>query len=188
MYRDALLTQLNHYILHYPQESFVVERFKEFVDTHQDCFERTQLNGHVTGSAWLTNNSGTHVLLTHHRKLNRWLQLGGHADGNGNLLEVAIREAREESGIADIIAVSDTLFDIDIHHIPERTHEPGHFHYDARFALQVTSSDQFTVSSESHALEWVDISQLQSKTSELSIHRMAYKWMNNQRKQNNLAH
>ena len=171
-----LVNLLTDYLHSYPQEATTVNRYIDFVRNHSDCFERSQLAGHVTGSAWLVNRAGTHVLLTHHRKLNRCLQLGGHADGQTNALEVALKEATEESGIENIQALSEALFDVDIHQIPERNHEPAHFHYDARFALQVTDSDSFTVSDESHALAWVPISDMANHTDEVSMLRMADKW------------
>ncbi len=171
-----LISLLNDYLSTYPQESATVNRYIDFVNDHDDCFERSQLAGHVTGSAWLVNAAGTHVLLTHHRKLNRWLQLGGHADGHQNALEVALQEAREESGIQHISTLSTKLFDVDIHEIPAQKNEPAHFHYDARFAFQATGSNDFTVSEESHALAWVDICDLASHTDETSMLRMAEKW------------
>ena len=69
--------------------------FEDFARAHPDCCERTLLVGHFTGSAWLVSADGERVLLTHHRKLGRWLQLGGHADGDGDLAQVALREAEE---------------------------------------------------------------------------------------------
>lgn len=128
-----------------------------FVLQHEDCFERSLLVGHMTGSAWVLNAEGSHVLLTHHRKLNRWLQLGGHADGEPDLLKVALREAWEESGIADIVPLQETPFDIDIHRIPERGAEPAHFHYDVRYLLQAPSHARIQVSEESHAIAWVPL-------------------------------
>ena len=180
MSRQSLIEQLGHYRAQYPQESAVADRFSAFVQQYEDCFERSQQLGHVTGSAWLTNAAGTHVLLTHHRKLDRWLQLGGHADGNSDVLDVAIREACEESGIDNIAVVDQKIFDIDIHKIPARGDEPQHFHYDARFALVVTGSEAFAVSEESHALEWLEINQLQRRTTETSMLRMADKWQRRQ--------
>ncbi len=173
---NNLIDLLQAYQGFYPDESRTVTRYLEFVSNHPDCFERTQLKGHVTGSAWLVNTTGTHVLLTHHRKLNKWLQLGGHADGNSNVLEVALMEAREESGIDQIQSLGTQLFDIDIHEIPARKNDPAHLHYDARFALQVTGNNTFTLSDESNALEWVEIPQLSKYTSETSMLRMADKW------------
>jgi 8-oxo-dGTP pyrophosphatase MutT (NUDIX family) len=177
MSREHLLTQLADYAVRFPQEQNTVQQFETFVRNHHDCFERSQTAGHVTGSAWLTNRSGTHVLLTHHRKLDRWLQLGGHADGNTDALDVALREATEESGIEEIAAVDTTLFDIDIHEIPARGNEPRHYHYDARFALQVSGTEHFKVSEESLALEWIKIDRLSDRTVEPSMLRMADKWI-----------
>lgn len=176
MSAESLVELLRVYQNTYPQESPTVTRYITFVESHGDCFERTQLAGHVTGSAWLVNTHGTHVLLTHHRKLDRWLQLGGHADGHTDVLEVALKEAREESGIQGIHALDTQLFDIDIHEIPARKNEPAHFHYDARFVLQVSGSESFTVSDESHALEWIEIPGLAQLTDDESMLRMAEKW------------
>jgi len=176
MSAEHLIELLHAYRESHPLESPVIERYVKFVEHHSDCFLRSQLAGHVTGSAWLVNRAGTHVLLTHHRKLDRWLQLGGHADGHTNVLEVALKEAREESGIQAIQALDTQLFDIDIHEIPARKNEPAHFHYDARFALQVSETDQFTPSDESHALDWVLISELAQYTDDESMIRMAGKW------------
>ena len=75
-------------------------RFIDFVESHDDCFERLLQVGHVTASAWVLNPDASKTLLTHHRKLNKWLQLGGHADGDTNVLNVATREVMEESGIS----------------------------------------------------------------------------------------
>ena len=117
-----------------------------------------------------------HVLLTHHRKLNRWLQLGGHADGQANILNVALREAREESGIAEVVPVSQAIFDLDIHRIPARGDEPAHDHFDVHFAVQTRTTDQYIVSDESYALCWVDIARLSDMTQESAMLRMPQKW------------
>ena len=176
MSAENLINLLRVYRTSYPQELPTTDRYIQFVEDHSDCFERSLLVGHVTGSAWLVNAPGTHVLLTHHRKLGKWLQLGGHADGHADVLEVALREAREESGIQEIHAVESQLFDIDIHEIPARKNEPAHFHYDARFALRVGKSDAFTVSDESHALAWIEICEMAKHTDDASMLRMADKW------------
>lgn len=182
MSRQTLIDQLENYGTLYPDELDTVRQFSDFVQCYANCFERTLLAGHVTGSAWLVNRAGTHVLLTHHRKLNKWLQLGGHADGNTDALTVALREAREESGIDTITPLATTLFDIDIHEIPARGSEPSHYHYDARFALTATDTDDFIVSEESHALEWIAIDNLSGKTRECSMLRMADKWIGRARR------
>lgn len=154
----------------------MTERMTGFVSAHADCFERSLSLGHVTGSAWLVNRRRTHVLLTHHRKLNKWLQLGGHADGDSDVLAVAMKEALEESGLPDIAPLSPDIFDLDIHEIPARKSEPAHFHYDVRFALRANASEQYVVSDESHDLAWIDIARIATVTSETSMLRMANKW------------
>ena len=113
--------------------------------------------------------------MTHHRKLGRWLQPGGHADGEADIANVALREAMEESGINDISALSDQIFDIDIHEIPARGKEPAHFHYDCRFLLQATHDD-YVVSEESYDLRWIGAHEIPSFTDEASVLRMLRKW------------
>jgi len=177
MHRTALLQQLESYRARWREEAQVTNRFIEFVQNYPDCFERHLEIGHVTGSAWVVSKTGTHVLLTHHAKLNMWLQLGGHADGNADILEVARREAQEESGLDDFALVSGDIFDIDIHLIPERKSEPAHYHYDVRFAFETCHLEDVIVSNESHDLAWVEIARLEDYTTEASMLRMAKKWL-----------
>ena len=176
MHRNNLLNLIAHYQQQYPEEQDCIARFLHFVKAHPTCFERSLAIGHVTGSAWVVNEAGTHTLLTHHRKLNRWLQLGGHADGQTDILAVALREAQEESGIQALRPISNQIFDLDIHLIPAKGNEAPHHHYDVRFMIQVDGSDQYVVSDESHALSWVSIAQLTDKTQEESMLRMQKKW------------
>lgn len=178
----TLLELIDRYAESYPEERDVYLRLRSFVESVPDCCERTHLAGHVTGSAWLVDSTGSKVLLTHHRKLNRWLQLGGHADGDRDILRVALREAQEESGIQNIRAISEDIFDIDIHPIPARGKEPEHLHYDIRFALQVLENDSFIVSEESHSLAWIEIDRLEEYSSEESMLRMKRKWNSTQTK------
>ena len=156
----------------------MVARFVGFVEAQPRCFERDCWAGHVTGSAWLMNAAGDAVLLTHHKKLDRWLQLGGHSDGVGEPLQVAMTEAREESGLP-VRPLAATIFDIDIHEIPARKADPAHYHYDVRFAL-AAQGDNFRVSDESHALAWVPVGDMSAFTQEESVLRMARKWLSTQ--------
>jgi len=174
MHRCHLLELLETYAARFPDES-ATGRFIEFVSRNERCFERDLWEGHVTGSAWLVDGSGERVLLTHHRKLGRWLQLGGHSDGDPRLLEVAMQEAREESGLA-VAPLSREIFDLDIHEIPARKPDPTHLHYDVRFALQVFGGEDFRISVESLDLAWVPIDELERYTDEASMLRMAAKW------------
>jgi 8-oxo-dGTP pyrophosphatase MutT (NUDIX family) len=176
MHRSKLLGMLEKYAGRYPGEGATLERFVEFVQAHERCFERDCWAGHVTGSAWLVNADRDHVLLTHHKKLNRWLQVGGHSDGVTDPLAVAIREAEEESGLA-VAALDRGIFDIDVHEIPARKSDPAHLHFDVRFTLQTHNGDAFQVSDESHDLAWVPVANLDDYTDEESVVRMARKWL-----------
>ena len=106
-----------------------------------------------------------------------WVQLGGHCDGNADVLAVAIAEAQEESGILGIQPVMHGIFDVDVHAIPENKKEKAHYHYDVRFLLQVVSDEDFVVSDESHDLAWIDKKRDNLPTSERSVVRMFDKWI-----------
>ena len=146
-----------------------------FVEAHADCLLRTCVPGHLTGSAWIVNRDRTRTLLTHHHKLDKWLQLGGHADGDGDLLAVALREACEESGLTHLRAVSTEIFDLDRHWIPPRKTDPGHYHYDLRFLIEADETEPLTISNESKALAWIDVARVTSLNPEESMARMVRK-------------
>ena len=176
MHREPLLNLLERYLQRWPDELVVVERFRELIQGHTSCFERDCWAGHITGSAWLVNRSGDQVLLTHHRKLERWLQLGGHSDGEPDTILAARREAEEESGLA-VELLDEVPLDLDVHLIPARRKDPAHHHYDVRFAFKVVGSEDFAVSHESLDLAWVPIVEMSAYTSEESVLRMARKWL-----------
>lgn len=176
-HREPLLELLAVYRPADDADAVQRDRIAAFVRSTAACFDRSHMEGHVTGSAWLVSPGGDAVLLTHHRKLDRWLQLGGHADGEPDILAVALREAEEESGIAGIVPCGGGILDVDVHPIPARPGEPAHVHFDVRFALRAPTTD-FRVSEESHRLAWVPIDRLGDYSTEPSMHRMARKWMN----------
>ncbi len=158
------------------EERADAERMMAFVAANPDCFERSLLEGHVTGSAWVLNHDQRATLLTHHKKLNLWLQPGGHADGDPDIRQVALREAVEESGISDLSLRCPEIFDIDIHEIPARKSEPAHLHYDVRFVVVAPAGAQFVVSEESHALAWVPRDEVHTYDTDASVLRMVRKW------------
>ena len=176
MHRKKLIRNLRNYQAEWGNEPDTVEQFIEFVSTDEDCFERKLKEGHITGSAWVVSKDGRQVLLTHHKKLNRWFPLGGHADGNSDILRVAMQEALEESGLERVGSISGKIFDVDVHKIPERGPEPEHYHYDVRYAFKVVGSEEYVVSDESHNLGWIEIEKLSELTEEESMRRMAWKW------------
>jgi ADP-ribose pyrophosphatase YjhB (NUDIX family) len=147
-------------------------RMLAFVDAHpRDAHRREQAAGHLTAAALLVDAAGERALLTLHRKLGRWLQLGGHCDGDANLAGAAWREASEESGIAGIALVLQPI-DLDVHPIPARPGEPEHLHLDVRFLAVAPPGCVETVSSESHALGWFSPAELERIEVDASVRRL----------------
>jgi 8-oxo-dGTP pyrophosphatase MutT (NUDIX family) len=173
----AWLAAIDRYARRFPQESAAVALFGDFMRSRADAAVRESADAHLTGSAWLVSADGARVLLTHHRKLERWLQLGGHADGDADLARVALREAEEESGLPDLV-VEPAIFDLDRHRIPARGDVAAHWHYDVRYVVRACGSEDFVVSAESHALAWRSIGELaHDGSSDESLRRMALKWL-----------
>jgi 8-oxo-dGTP pyrophosphatase MutT (NUDIX family) len=181
MNTQDLRARLQRYRQQWPEEAGTVEAFEALLTEHDagdaDVYVRARLEGHLTASSWLVDPEGTRVLLTHHRKLDRWLQLGGHADGERDLGVVALKEAQEESGLT-ALALEGDLFDLDRHWIPEHRGVPGHWHYDARYVVRAPGAGEFMVSDESHALAWRNIAEVESDPAmDESLRRMARKWL-----------
>lgn len=158
-----------------PEISFKTQML-ELLKTNPNCFERSSTDAHFTASAWLLNRAGNKALLMHHRKLDNWFQLGGHADGDPNLLRTAIKEAQEESGLPNIIAAQPGIFDIDIHKIPANSKDAAHDHYDVRFLLQVADNSEVQQNHESKELRWIGKNPKELPTQSESVVRMFKKW------------
>lgn len=175
---QLLVAALRRHALHGPQEAVEAARFEAFAGAGPGVFDRTHGPGHFTGSAWVVSRDGDRVLLTHHRKLGRWLQPGGHADGERDLARVALREAEEETGLPGLALASPDIFDLDRHRIPARNHEPAHWHYDVRYVVRAGADEDFVVSEESHALAWRDVRCVaDAPEMDPSLRRMARKWL-----------
>jgi 8-oxo-dGTP pyrophosphatase MutT (NUDIX family) len=169
--RAALASELSRYRTPYAGEQRFVSSFKTLLAS-EGCYRRDHLPGHVTASAFIVNRPRTKTLLLHHAKLGRWLQPGGHADGDERVLEVALREAREETGLESLNVLSSDIFDIDIHVIPKRQGVLEHLHYDVRFLLEADESEPLKQNEESLDLSWIDLGSIERHSSEPSILRM----------------
>ena len=164
-----------HYAQTYPKE-MAPNNMLKFLDEETGYFLRNNYNGHFTGSAWIISPDKSNILMTHHKKLGKWIQLGGHADGESDLLKVALREAKEESGIQQFKVFSEEIFDLDIHEIPQNNSELGHLHYDVRFLIEADpTGEAVIISDESHDVTWIPLADVAKLNPEVSIERMIKK-------------
>ena len=159
MHRTHLLALLDAHPAADAAEATDVAHIKRFVTDHADCFGKANPLGHITGSAYIVDPAGR-FLMTHHAKLGRWLQVGGHSDlHEHDPLQTALREAREESGLTDLRPLQTAPIDIDVHRIPERRKssgvvEPAHDHLDLRYALITQAPTEICITAESSDLQW----------------------------------
>lgn len=149
-------------------------RMLTFLEAHQDAFSRRCVPGHFTASALVLDAARERVLLLHHHKLDRWLQPGGHADGDTNLPAVALREASEESGISGL-CVARQVFDLDVHEIPARANDPAHLHLDVRFLVLAPPAAVLRRNHESRELRWCTPAEAWRLGADDSVRRLVIK-------------
>lgn len=177
MHRTELLSLLSRYRTPFNAEAGYIARLRRFVEQHSDCFDRHLSAGHVTGSSWVVNPVRDCVLLLHHRKHAQWFQPGGHADGDADILRVALRETYEETGLPDgtVRLLDNEIFDVDIHVIPAGAHGPRHVHYDVRFLMEIDDRIPLPGNDESHQILWVPLEAVCRFNNNLSTYRMLEK-------------
>jgi len=174
---EALLSQ---HARRHPEEAETATRMQQLIEHHDDCLLRTCVPGHITASAWIVSPDHSRFLLTHHRKLDRWLQLGGHVDGEAKVHRAALREAQEESGMERFQFLQETdgspiPLDLDIHTIPARADEPEHEHHDIRFLLRAEEGQPLIISDESNDLRWFSLQELEQVAGDESVARLGRK-------------
>jgi len=177
MHRQELLAFLREYQTRFMDESGYVTRAITYVKHHENCFYREQLPAHVTGSAWVINPNRNRILMMYHKKHEQWFQPGGHADGDADILRVALKETSEETGldISQVNLLSTDVFDVDIHSIPAIGKEPGHEHIDIRFLVEIDDSVPVPGNDESHDVIWVHLNDVSRYNNNRSTYRMVEK-------------
>ncbi len=177
MHRLELLTLLREHRTRFIEESAYLSKAIAFVEAHADVFHCDLSPAHVTGSAWVVSPDRSQVLMMHHCKHDQWFQPGGHADGDADILRVALREASEETGIeADQIRLlGGNIFDLDIHTIPASVRGPEHQHIDIRFLVEINNELFIPGNDESHDIRWVDLIDVTRFNNNRSTYRMMEK-------------
>ena len=177
MHRQELLGLLSRHRTRFMEEAGFVAHAIAFVKAHEDCFHCDLWPGHVTGSAWVVSPDRSRVLLLHHRKHDQWFQPGGHADGDADILRVALRETSEETGLdlSHIRLVEEKVFDVDVHTIPASSRGPRHQHVDIRFLVEMDDDLKIPGNDESHQVLWVPLHEVARFNNNRSTFRMVEK-------------
>ena len=155
----ALLEELRCYRAADPLEAQHQRAVLDLLSYAASPFSRVQfVPGHITGSCFIVDPDSSRILLHHHRRLNRWLQMGGHVEVGESAIEAAMREGREESGLPDLTLMNEAAFDIDVHDIPPAKGEPDHLHFDIRYVARTSQPQSIMIDrAESNELAWVEL-------------------------------
>jgi len=171
-----IINNLNNYQCYDELEKTHINFVLNFIKNHKSNIGRENNYGHLTASAWIINKDKTKVLLIEHKKLNRWLQPGGHVENSDNsLFDAAYREAKEETNLKSITPLSKDVFDIDVHLIPGRKKEKEHYHLDVRYCFFANEKEILKLSSEVKNVKWFLLSEFTKIENESSITRMIKK-------------
>ncbi len=162
---EEILQHLNIYKSVDEAERTSVILIKKMIAKYPDIWLQSCLEGHITGSALIIDVASKNVLLMYHRKLQLWLQMGGHGEGELDPSQIALREAIEESALPDLtffpVSKQPIFVDVDAHSIPARNDVPEHYHLDFRYLLLTSSPESIRLASaEAHDLRWFSFSEI----------------------------
>lgn len=160
------------------EEQLTIKAMLTFIDNHQDnVLTRENLIGHMTASSVIVNQDISKMLMIHHKIYDTWTWQGGHADGCNNMLEVALKEAREETGLSDFKVMTkegEPVMKMDIlpvySHMKRGSFVPTHLHLNVAFVFQVHEDNMLEVNAEeTNGLQWVAIEEVTAYAAEPEI-------------------
>ena len=173
----GLLAQLAGYQPADALEAGHYAAFLQLLSTPDDAFVRARfVPGHITASLFIVDGEARAILLHHHRRLNRWLQMGGHVEEGETTVEAALREGREESGLQDLQLAGGGILDLDVHPIPSGKGEPDHFHFDVRYLAHTHDPASIAMDrNESNQLAWIALDDAEARMNEAASARVIRK-------------
>lgn len=154
----------------------------DFIKRNPDALERSNLAAHITSSAFVVNEKMDKILFAYHKIYNSWAWVGGHADGHEDLLEVAIKEAKEETGLSHVKVYQDDIFTLDVilvtNHIKHGAYVPDHLHLNASYLLIADEKDELSINhAENSGVAWFKIDEVFNHVSEkrmISVYQKAF--------------
>ena len=154
-----------------------------FLDTNDDAFLRTNTIAHMTASAWVVNPARTKVLMIYHKIYDSWSWAGGHADGDEDLLAVALREVREETGVRHVRPVSEDIFSLEVltvdGHEKRGEYVPSHLHLNVTYLLEADEHDALHIREEENSgVRWFTLNDALKASSEPWFVERIYKKLN----------
>ncbi|MBR0475085.1 MAG: NUDIX hydrolase [Erysipelotrichaceae bacterium] len=178
-----LLEELREYVPFNEQEEKDRKIIIDLLENVDDIYDRSNDIAHMTASAWVINRQHTKILMAYHNIYKSYSWLGGHADGDKNLLRVALREVQEESGLVHLKPVSDNIFSIEV--LPVNGHEKkdryvsSHLHINVTYLIEADSDEPLTVKpDENKALKWFDIDKVIDSSNEEWFKERIYSKLN----------
>lgn len=185
--REKLLEEIRNYVPFNQQEEADKKTILYFLENFDDIFYRDNLIAHMTASCWLTNKTRDRVFMAYHNIYDSWAWLGGHADGDEDLLHVAIKEAKEESSLADVKPVTEDIFSLEIlsvdSHIKKGKYVPTHLHLNVTYLLEADDSAYISnKADENSAVGWFDKDEAVQKSNEKWFKENIYSKLNEKMK------
>lgn len=164
MNKQPLLALLQNYTSSFVEEIEFQKQMIDFITENDDFALRSNLIGQITGSAWIVNPEHTKALLIHHKKLNQWLQIGGHIEETDQTIEdTVLREIKEESGLTKLNLLSSSIYDIDIHTIPQKNEVAEHLHFDIRLLVEADENENLLPQNEEIlGIQWYSLQEIRN--------------------------
>lgn len=183
--KENIIYQLEKYKPWNEQEAKDKEIIISMLNMHSDLYERSNLIAHMTASAWVINQTYTKVLMAYHKLYKSWAWLGGHADGNKNLLDVALKEVKEESGLENIYPLSEEIYSLEVlavnGHEKKNVYIPSHLHLNITYIIGANDKDKLRINeAENTAIAWFEREEAIKMSTEPWLQKRIYRKLNDQ--------
>lgn len=175
-----LKEQIENYKPYNEQEEKDKETMLKYINTFDDVLTRNNEFGHFTASSWAVNKQRTKVLMIYHNIYKSWAWTGGHADGEENLLNVAIRELKEETGVKNVKVLNNNIFSLEIicvdGHVKREKYVSSHVHLNVTYLLEVDEEETLKIKEdENSGVKWVNIEDVEKVTDEKWVRENIYR-------------